>query len=187
MYRLLNNEWNLALHEFSTLLIESLGPNLVMILGLDEDSWIRDSNVLVVVKKIDEQVRRLVARSALLVNDRYNCTISYYLTEEKDTETINLFKNREEIAISDCQEAFREFSKRVKDNTTRLIFLGNRYHRDSNVLVVVKKIDEQVRRLVARSALLVNDRYNCTISYYLVEEGEEELIHEFEEIGSTAK
>ncbi|ABP95950.1 MULTISPECIES: hypothetical protein [Metallosphaera] len=62
-----------------------------MVLGLDEDSWIRDSNVLVVVKKIDDQVRRKVARSALLVNDKHDCTISYYLVEEGE-ELIHEFQ-----------------------------------------------------------------------------------------------
>jgi hypothetical protein len=92
VYKLVRNDWNLALHEFSHKLIQLLGDNLVTIIGLEEDSSVYDSNVLVVVKALDDEVRRLIAKSALEVNDKHECTISYYIATPSDEGLINEFK-----------------------------------------------------------------------------------------------
>ena len=51
------------------------------------------------------------------------------------------------------------------------------------MLVVVDKVTEEVRRKLIQAELEVNDKYDCTISYYVVEEGEGDVIKEFERVG----
>lgn len=92
MYKLVRSEWYSALHEFFKRLENSLGENLVSVIGLDEDSYVYDSNALVVVKEVNEEVRRAVARAALDVNEKHECTISYYLTSDQDKVVIDEFR-----------------------------------------------------------------------------------------------
>ena len=54
-----------------------------MVIGLSEDASIRDSNVLVVVKGVNDEVRRAVAKAAIKANEKHKCIISYYLTDNK--------------------------------------------------------------------------------------------------------
>ena len=52
---------------------------MVMVVGLDEFASVRDSNVLVVVDKVTEGVRRELVQAELEANDKHDCTISYYV------------------------------------------------------------------------------------------------------------
>ncbi|BFI74614.1 hypothetical protein [Sulfurisphaera ohwakuensis] len=83
MYKLIINDWNLALHDFTSYLLKGLGDNLKMIIGLSEDTSVYDSNVLVVVREINDEVRRIVANAAIKTNEKHKCIISYYLTDNK--------------------------------------------------------------------------------------------------------
>ncbi|PSO05001.1 hypothetical protein B9Q04_19165 [Candidatus Marsarchaeota G2 archaeon BE_D] len=187
MYKLVRNDWNLALHEFSHKLIQLLGDNLVMIIGLEEDSRVYDSNVLVVVKALDDEVRRLIAKSALEVNDKHECTISYYIAKNSDKNVIELFSNVQGKVREDCEEAFREFHDKVGHHVSDMVFIGDRYIYDSNTLIIVDKLTEDVKRLIAKSALEVNDKHECTISYYIATPSDEGLINEFKKIRETIK
>ncbi|MEM4966547.1 MAG: hypothetical protein QXS45_07265 [Sulfolobales archaeon] len=140
---------------------------------------------MVVVKKVDDQVRSLVTRAAIAVNDKYDCTISYYLTTEDDREAIELFNRAKTNSDYDCREAFNEFYNMIKNYVEDVVFLGNIYYHDSNVLVVVKNIDDKVRSIIARAAIAVNDKYDCTISYYLTEKEDEGLVNAFKEIRNS--
>jgi hypothetical protein len=52
--------WGRALYEFAKTLKEELGDELLMIIGLDENDLIYDSNVLIVVKnKNDEIIKKM--------------------------------------------------------------------------------------------------------------------------------
>lgn len=181
MYQLIVNDWSLALHEFSDLLLKSIKDNLVMILGLDEESSVYDSNVLVVVKELNEEVKRTVAKAAIEVNDKHKSTISYYLTTVNDKQTISLF-SKVKSGKDDCNNAFEDFYARIKDYITDIIFLGNKYYCDTNVLIVVKEVNDEVRRKIAKAAIEVNDKHECVISYYLTNDRNRELIDEFKKV-----
>ena len=177
------NDWNLALHEFTNYLLKGLGKNLRMVIGLSEDSSVYDSNVLVVVKEINEDVKRVVARAAIKVNEGHDSTISYYLTDENDTETIELFSRVNVEEPDDCEEAFEDFFNEIKGYVNDVVFLGNNYVYDSNVLVVVKEVNDEVRRAVARAAINANDKHKCIISYFLTTD--KGLIDEFRKASAT--
>lgn len=83
MFKLVVNDWGLALYDFVSYLIRDLGDNLRMVIGLSEDSSVYDSNVLVVVRELNDEVRRIVARAAIETNEKHKCIISYYLTNNK--------------------------------------------------------------------------------------------------------
>ncbi|QIW24674.1 hypothetical protein EWF20_11385 [Sulfolobus sp. S-194] len=174
MYKLVNNEWSSAILDFFQLLRKCLGDRLKMVIGLDEDSYVYDSNVLVVVDKVDDFVREKVAEAAIEVNDKYDCTISYYITSENDSYTINLF-SRVSDGKNDCEEAFIDFKNRIKGLVLDVVF-ANVY--DSNVLVVVDKVDDFVREKVAEAAIEVNDKYDCAVSYYIMTREEHEKIRD---------
>mgnify|MGYP001770644931 CR=1 FL=1 len=92
MYVFTSSDWDLALHEFTDLLVKLLGKDLVMVVGLDESASVRDSNVLVVVDKVTEGVRRELIRAELEVNDKHDCTISYYVVGEGEGDVIREFE-----------------------------------------------------------------------------------------------
>ncbi|MCY0873864.1 MAG: hypothetical protein OWQ47_02890 [Acidianus infernus] len=82
MYSLnFTREWDSALFEFTKSLKERLGNNLVMIIGLDENEKVYDSNVLVVVKNKTDDVIMSIADVALDVNSKYNCSINFYVIQ----------------------------------------------------------------------------------------------------------
>jgi len=83
VFKLVVNDWGLALYDFVSHLIADLGDNLRMVIGLSEDSSVYDSNVLVVVKELNDEVRRIVARAAIKTNEKHKCVISYYLTSNR--------------------------------------------------------------------------------------------------------
>ncbi|WP_196773492.1 hypothetical protein [Acidianus ambivalens] len=82
MYSLnFTREWDSALFEFTKLLRERLGNNLVMIIGLDENEKVYDSNVLVVVRSKTDDVIMSIADVALDVNSKYNCSINFHVIQ----------------------------------------------------------------------------------------------------------
>ena len=186
MYVFTSSDWDLALHEFIDVLVKLLGKDLVMVVGLDESASVRDSNVLVVVKELSDDVRRKVLNAALNVNERHMTALSPYIASEGDKGVIELFLSVGQ-GKDDCDDAFREFCERVKGFAKELVFTGNTYVRDSNVLVVVDRVTEKVRRRLIQAELEVNDRHDCTISYYVVEGGEGDVIREFEQVGRAVK
>jgi len=82
MYSLnFTREWDSALFEFTKSLKERLGNNLVMIIGLDENEKVYDSNVLVVVRSKTDDVIMSIADVALDVNSKYNCSINFHVVQ----------------------------------------------------------------------------------------------------------
>ena len=88
MYKLINDEWNKAVSELFQMLSTSLKERFIMLIALDEESYVYDSNVLVVVDKVDDEVRDKVAEAVIDVNSRHDCTISYYLLSSEEYEKI---------------------------------------------------------------------------------------------------
>jgi uncharacterized protein YlzI (FlbEa/FlbD family) len=87
-----SDRWR-ALNRFIELLYNLLNDNLVSIIALPEDTiTIYDSNVLVVVERLDRDVSLKVAEAALKVNEQFKSTISYMITTKEDGETIEKFK-----------------------------------------------------------------------------------------------
>ncbi|WP_232474023.1 hypothetical protein [Sulfolobus acidocaldarius] len=81
----LAGDWGKALFKFSESLVNKLGDNLVMIIGLEnEDELVYDSNVLVVVRSKDDETVREIARTALEVNAKYKCSINFHVVEENE-------------------------------------------------------------------------------------------------------
>ena len=163
MYVFTSSDWGLALHEFTDLLVKLLGKDLVMVVGLDGFASVRDSNVLVVVKELNDEVRRKVLEAALEANEKHGTAISPYIASEGEKGVIELFLSVGR-GKDDCKEAFREFCERVKGFAKELVFTGNTYVRDSNVLVVVDRVTEEIIRKLIQAELEVNDKYDCTIS-----------------------
>jgi len=189
VYKLdLRKEWDRAIYELTSKFITNLKENFISIIALDENYYIYDSNVLIVVKKIDDYIREQIAKIVLGINDKYNCTISYYIAEEKDKDLIELFSKSEKEAMNDCRAAFEELKEKAKTlPITKMIFLGDYYIYDSNTLIVVKEINDYIREQIAKIVLGINDKYNCTISYYIVEETNITLINEFEKARHIVK
>ncbi|BDB99088.1 hypothetical protein SACC_21050 [Saccharolobus caldissimus] len=183
VFKLVVNDWGLALYDFVNHLIADLGDNLRMVIGLSEDSSVYDSNVLVVVKELNDEVRRIVARAAIKTNEKHKCVISYYLTDEKDTKTIEIFSHVKIEEADDCEDAFKNFYNEIKNYIDDAVFLGNNYVYDSNVLVVVKELNDEVRRIVARAAIKTNEKHKCVISYYLT--SNRGLLDEFKKVRSA--
>lgn len=93
MYKLdLRKEWDRAIYELTSKFITNLKENFISIIALNENYYIYDSNVLIVVKKIDNNIREQIAKIVLDINDKYNCTISYYIVEETNIRLINEFE-----------------------------------------------------------------------------------------------
>jgi len=173
MYKLVNDEWSKAVSELFQLLSTSLRNRFAMLIALDEDSFVYDSNVLVVVDKVDDEVRDKVAKAVIEVNSHHDCTISYYLTSKDDVNTIRVFSSVKEKKKEDCEDAFKEFKEKVK-SIARDVIKAEIY--DSNVLVVVDKVNDEVRDRVAEAVIEVNSHHDCTISYYLLSSEEYEKV-----------
>jgi hypothetical protein len=85
-----NDKWK-AVIKFVELLYEYLKDNLISIIALPYEITLYDSNVLVVVNKLDRDVSLKVAEAALKVNEQFKSIISYMITTKEDGETIEKF------------------------------------------------------------------------------------------------
>ncbi|PVU74602.1 hypothetical protein DDW13_06820 [Acidianus hospitalis] len=169
MYSLnFTREWDSALFEFTKSLKERLGNNLVMIIGLDENEKVYDSNVLVVVRSKTDDVIMSIADVALDVNSKYNCSINFYVCTEKDVEIIDAFSHSGKY--DDCEKSFNEFKNRVL-KISGVIDVQRTEGYDSNVLVVVRSKTDDVIMSIADVALDVNSKYNCSINFHVVQNG----------------
>jgi hypothetical protein len=169
MYSLnFTREWDSALFEFTKSLKERLGNNLVMIIGLDENEKVYDSNVLVVVRSKTDDVIMSIADVALDVNSKYNCSINFYVCTEKDVEIIDAFSHSGKC--DDCEKSFNEFKNRVL-KISGVIDVQRTEGYDSNVLVVVRSKTDDVIMSIADVALDVNSKYNCSINFHVVQNG----------------
>ena len=170
MYSLnFEKEWDSALFEFTKLLRERLGNNLIMIIGLDEGESVYDSNTLVVVKEKNDEVIMSIIDVALEVNSKYNCSINFYVCTNKDKEVIDAFSHSGKA--EDCEDSFNEFKERVlKINGVIDVRRAEGY--DSNVLVVVREKNDDVIMSVIDVALEVNSKYNCSVNFHIVKNGQ---------------
>jgi Pyruvate/2-oxoacid:ferredoxin oxidoreductase delta subunit len=169
MYSLnFTREWDSALFEFTKSLKERLGNNLVMIIGLDENEKVYDSNVLVVVRSKTDDVIMSIADVALDVNSKYNCSINFHVCTEKDVEIIDAFSHSGKY--DDCKKSFNEFKNRVL-KISGVIDVQRTEGYDSNVLVVVRSKTDDVIMSIADVALDVNSKYNCSINFHVVQNG----------------
>jgi hypothetical protein len=169
MYSLnFTREWDSALFEFTKSLKERLGNNLVMIIGLDENEKVYDSNVLVVVRSKTDDVIMSIADVALDVNSKYNCSINFHVCTEKDVEIIDAFSHSGKY--DDCEKSFNEFKNRVL-KISGVIDVQRTEGYDSNVLVVVRSKTDDVIMSIADVALDVNSKYNCSINFHVVQNG----------------
>ncbi|WP_232203744.1 hypothetical protein [Caldivirga maquilingensis] len=151
---------------------------------------LNDTNTLVVVRSIDDNVKLSAAEAALKVNDKFKNTISYMITTEDDKETISKFIHISPEDWSDYEDALREFKQLLKENLgdelTSIIALPKGiFINESNVLVIVNEIKNDVRLKVAKAALEVNDKFKSTISYMIVDKGDHDIISKFREIGQV--
>ncbi|BCU71089.1 hypothetical protein [Stygiolobus caldivivus] len=169
MYTLnFTREWDSALFEFTRLLREKLGDNLVMIVGLDENDVVYDSNVLVVVREKSDSLIMSVAEIALQVNSKYECSINFRISTVEDTQTIEAFMYSSKP--HDCEQSFNEFREKVlKIGGVVDVTKSDAY--DSNVLVVVREKSDSLIMSVAEIALQVNSKYECSINFRIVENG----------------
>ncbi|AEE94933.1 conserved hypothetical protein [Acidianus hospitalis W1] len=169
MYSLnFTREWDSALFEFTKSLKERLGNNLVMIIGLDENEKVYDSNVLIVVRSKTDDVIMSIADVALDVNSKYNCSINFYVCTEKDVEIIDAFSHSGKY--DDCEKSFNEFKNRVL-KISGVIDVQRTEGYDSNVLIVVRSKTDDVIMSIADVALDVNSKYNCSINFHVVQNG----------------
>jgi len=53
---------------------------------------------------------------------------------------------------------------------------------DTNTLVIVRSINDNVKLSVAKAALGINDKFKSVISYMIVEEGNNDVIPKFREV-----
>jgi hypothetical protein len=86
------DDYDEAINKFKKILIDQLNHNLIEILTLPKKQFLYDSNVLVVVERLDRDVSLKVAEAALKVNEQFKSTISYMITTKEDGETIEKFK-----------------------------------------------------------------------------------------------
>jgi hypothetical protein len=187
-----SDRWR-ALNRFIELLYNLLNDNLVSIIALPEDTiTIYDSNVLVVVERLDRDVSLKVAEAALKVNEQFKSTISYMITTKEDGETIEKFKKAVYTLEDwdDYDEAINKFKKILIDqlnhNLIEILTLPKKqFLYDSNVLVVVERLDRDVSLKVAEAALKVNEQFKSTISYMITTKEDGETIEKFKKIRNT--
>jgi tetratricopeptide (TPR) repeat protein len=187
-----SDRWR-ALNRFIELLYNLLNDNLVSIIALPEDTiTIYDSNVLVVVERLDRDVSLKVAEAALKVNEQFKSTISYMITTKEDGETIEKFKKAVYTLEDwdDYDEAIDKFKKILIDqlnhNLIEILTLPKKqFLYDSNVLVVVERLDRDVSLKVAEAALKVNEQFKSTISYMITTKEDGETIEKFKKIRNT--
>ncbi|WP_291767848.1 hypothetical protein [Caldivirga sp. UBA161] len=184
----LGSDWWISLYEFTRILHSELGDSLLMVIGSqDGEPILNDTNTLVIVRSINDNIKLSVAKAALEVNDKFKSVISYMVITEGDKETINKFIHTPIEDWSDYESALSEFKQLLTES------LGNRlismialpkgiFINESNVLIIVNKIDDDVRLKVAKAALEVNDRFKSTVSYMIVEEGDSDVILKFREV-----
>jgi len=187
-----SDRWR-ALNKFIEMLYKLLDDNLVSIIALPDDALtIYDSNVLVVVERLDRDVSLKVAEAALKVNEQFKSTISYMITTKEDGETIEKFKkamylteywNDYEIAV----EKFKNIlMNQLGDNLIEILTLPKKqFLYDSNVLVVVERLDRDVSLKVAEAALKVNEQFKSTISYMITTKEDGETIEKFKKSRSS--
>jgi hypothetical protein len=189
----LRSDWWRAVTRFAELLYDSLADNLVFIIALPDDLLtFYDSNVLVVVDRLDRDVSLKVADAALRVNEQYKSTISYIVTTREDGETIEKFRRLAYLPEdwSDYDEAIGKFREILTDllngNLVEVLHLPRKqFLYDSNVLVVVDRLDRDVSLKVADAALRVNEQYKSTISYIVTTREDGETIEKFRKTGKA--
>ena len=184
----LRSDWWISIYEFTRILHSELGDSLIMVIGSQNgEPILNDTNTLVIVRGINDNIKLSVAKAALEINDRFKSVISYMITTEEDKETINKFIHPPLEDWSDYENALSEFKQLLIES------LGNRlismialpkgvFINESNLLIIVNKIDDDVRLKVAKAALEVNDRFKSTVSYMIVEEGDSDVILKFREV-----
>ena len=183
------SDWWISLYEFTRILHSKLGDSLLMVIGSQNgEPILNDTNTLVVVRSINDDIKLSVARAALEVNDKFKNTISYMIITGEDKETIDKFIHPHPEDWLDYEDALSEFKRLLTENLgSRLISMitlpKGIFISESNVLIVVDKIDDDVRLKVAKAALEVNDKFKSTISYMIVEEGDNDIVLKFREIG----
>ncbi|MGC8949314.1 MAG: hypothetical protein ACP5OK_08270, partial [Thermoprotei archaeon] len=156
-----SDKWK-AVIKFVELLYESLKDNLVSIIALPDEVMLYDSNVLVVVERLDRDVSLKIAEAALKVNEQFKSTISYMITTKEDGETIEKFKKFVYVLDdwSDYDEAVNKFkeilTRSLGNNLLEILILPKKqFFYDSNVLVVVERLDRDVSLKIAEAALKV--------------------------------
>ncbi|MGC9068845.1 MAG: hypothetical protein ACP5IZ_07690, partial [Thermoprotei archaeon] len=180
-----SDKWK-AVIKFVELLYESLKDNLVSIIALPDEVMLYDSNVLVVVERLDRDVSLKIAEAALKVNEQFKSTISYMITTKEDGETIEKFKKFVYVLDdwSDYDEAVNKFkeilTRSLGNNLLEILILPKKqFFYDSNVLVVVERLDRDVSLKIAEAALKVNEQFKSTISYMITTKEDGETIEKF--------
>ncbi|MGB9730158.1 MAG: hypothetical protein ACP5GU_09810 [Thermoprotei archaeon] len=183
-----SDKWK-AVIKFVELLYESLKDNLVSIIALPDEVMLYDSNVLVVVERLDRDVSLKIAEAALKVNEQFKSTISYMITTKEDGETIEKFKKFVYVLDdwSDYDEAVNKFkeilTRSLGNNLLEILILPKKqFFYDSNVLVVVERLDRDVSLKIAEAALKVNEQFKSTISYMITTKEDGETIEKFKKI-----
>jgi hypothetical protein len=157
--------WGRALYEFTKTLKNELGEELLMIIGLDENDLIYDSNVLIVVKNKNDEIIRKIAKVTLEVNSKYTCSINFYVVNEDNKDIINSFL-KYNLSKRDCQVSIKEFKEKII-KLQDVIDVKEIDGYDSNVLVIVKNKSDELIRKIARIALEVNSKYDSTVNFYI--------------------
>jgi hypothetical protein len=157
--------WGRALYEFAKTLKDELGEELLMIIGLDENDLIYDSNVLIVVKNKNDEIIRKIAKVTLEVNSKHICSINFYVVNEDNKDIIDSFLNYN-LSKRDCQVSIKEFKEKVM-KLQEVIDVKEIDGYDSNVLVIVKNKSDELIRKIARIALEVNSKYDCPVNFYI--------------------
>ncbi len=79
------NDWREMLHEFARELRRGLDEGIIEVVASpNPDAYFMDSNVLVVVDRLDRDTSMAVAKAALETNERYRSTISYMIVQKGD-------------------------------------------------------------------------------------------------------
>jgi hypothetical protein len=157
--------WGRALYEFTKTLKNELGEELLMIIGLDENDLIYDSNVLIVVKNKNDEIIRKIAKVTLEVNSKYTCSINFYVVNEDNKDIINSFL-KYNLSKRDCQVSIKEFKEKII-KLQDVIDVKEIDGYDSNVLVIVKNKSDELIRKIARIAREVNSKYDSTVNFYI--------------------
>ena len=116
------SDWWISLYEFTRILHSKLGDSLLMVIGSQNgEPILNDTNTLVVVRSINDDIKLSVARAALEVNDKFKNTISYMIITGEDKETIDKFIHPHSEDWLDYEDALSEFKRLLTEKSRHML------------------------------------------------------------------
>ncbi|MEM4970487.1 MAG: hypothetical protein QXE01_04460 [Sulfolobales archaeon] len=175
-----SSKWDNAVIDFIVELRKILGPTFRGLIAYEEGEEFYESNVLVILSKMDQETMMKIMEIKFAIEDKYRgeITISPYIALEGE-EIVTRIKEtarRDHVdkrILEKALEEFREEALKIK-GIVDIIIPGEEFY-ESNVLVILSKMDQETMMKIMEIKFAIEDKYRgeITISPYIALEGEE--------------